>query len=346
MRCPTEVYQTTRLRRLPHELYHHHILPTLLSEHLHQILVDGVEPKWHPFYTLPLVSRAFYSSYVSLCITIFGLLPDEGLESIPDILEFAMGKWDQANDNAPGCAPGKEDEITYMNLMSSHSLIQVYICAAIAESFFKADVLAPMWKNCFPQLADLDEDQDEEYNVHTPVLNNGRQMRRFKMKDDRFHRLYRPFTCAMRLCDTIKPASLAYIAANYLANQVPIYGSNLEMYIVRPYNLPISLWIEWTDNTLDLLENTDVLVDEMQDSGILVQSFKDEWKLPPNMIRVRYKHPRIFYHTLTNSHIIKDTGIIGVLEDVSQTKWDYATERIQDAASSLLVKFEDMMQYH
>jgi hypothetical protein len=119
-------------------------------------------------------------------------------------------KWRQANADVPLCAPGKDDEITFMNLMSSNSLIQVYICTAIAQSFFQADVLLPL------QLA---HDDDAE-------LQNRRRTRRFMMDDDQMHRLYRPFTCAMELCDKIKPSSLAYTVANYLAKRVPLYGAS------------------------------------------------------------------------------------------------------------------------
>jgi hypothetical protein len=45
------------------------------------------------------------------------------------------------------------------------------------------------------------------------------------MRDDKMHRVYLPLTCAMKLCDSIRPERLAYIVADYLADLVPLYST-------------------------------------------------------------------------------------------------------------------------
>jgi hypothetical protein len=62
---------------LPLDLFHSHIIPNILSEHLHRILISLEAPEWHAFYTLPLVSFAFRDTCQALCVTIFGLGSDD-----------------------------------------------------------------------------------------------------------------------------------------------------------------------------------------------------------------------------------------------------------------------------
>jgi hypothetical protein len=67
----------SRSHSLPYDLVHSHIIPDILSEHLHLLLVAPAAPCWHAFYTLPLVSFSFHQTCRSLWVTIFGLTKDE-----------------------------------------------------------------------------------------------------------------------------------------------------------------------------------------------------------------------------------------------------------------------------
>lgn len=49
--------------------------------------------------------------------------------------------------------------------------------------------------------------------------------RPFKMADDRVHRVFLPFTCAMKLCDLIQPDGLVDHIADYLAHKAVTYGT-------------------------------------------------------------------------------------------------------------------------
>jgi hypothetical protein len=57
----------------PHEVFHDYIIPDILSDYVHNILVKAKTPDWQPFYTLRLVSRDFNESCLTLWSNIFGL---------------------------------------------------------------------------------------------------------------------------------------------------------------------------------------------------------------------------------------------------------------------------------
>lgn len=70
-------YKNRVIPALPHDLFHSHILPDLLSDHLHHLMVNSERPQWDPFRTLPYVSRDFSRSCHSLYYSIFGTMNDE-----------------------------------------------------------------------------------------------------------------------------------------------------------------------------------------------------------------------------------------------------------------------------
>ena len=109
--------------------------------------------------------------------------------------------------------------------MSSKSLIRVYACAALAQSFLNLDVLSHMMLSegtpVLPNNEDHDMDTENTWGVTDPTGG----LRKSRMRDDKMHRVYLPLTCAMKLCDYIRPKRLAYIAADYLAGKVPAYST-------------------------------------------------------------------------------------------------------------------------
>jgi hypothetical protein len=107
--------------------------------------------------------------------------------------------------------------------MSSESLIQVYVCAALAKCFLNHDVLWHIELEKKRIAGELDDVDDEDIAGEEAV--DCSTARRFKMRDDTMHRVYLPFTCALMLCDLVRPERVAYVAANYLASIVPLYAT-------------------------------------------------------------------------------------------------------------------------
>lgn len=101
--------------------------------------------------------------------------------------------------------------------MSSDSLIQVYICAAIAKCYLNRDVLfnTDMEQSRRAGLNEVDKD--------IIVDDNPLATRRYKMRDHEMHRVYLPFACALKLCDRVRPERMAYIVADYLAAVTPLF---------------------------------------------------------------------------------------------------------------------------
>jgi hypothetical protein len=110
--------------------------------------------------------------------------------------------------------------------MSSKSLIQVYICAALAQSYLNLDVMWPMEVEArVSELMDGERDNMDIDDAWSVLHSSG--SRRFRMRDDLMHRVYLPLTCAMKLCDSIRPDRLAYHAADYLASIVPLFATGV-----------------------------------------------------------------------------------------------------------------------
>lgn len=57
---------------ITYDLFYSHIIPDLLSEHLHYLILVDDGRAWNPFYTLPLVSRMFNHTCRKMSAKIFG----------------------------------------------------------------------------------------------------------------------------------------------------------------------------------------------------------------------------------------------------------------------------------
>lgn len=55
------------------DIFQSYIIPDILSQHIHSLLIDQEEPSWHPFFVLPLVCRTFNQTCESLTTKIFGI---------------------------------------------------------------------------------------------------------------------------------------------------------------------------------------------------------------------------------------------------------------------------------
>ena len=242
MRQTDSAIVAARSPSLSYDLVHSHIIPDLLSEHLHSWLVAPVAPTWNAFYTLPLVSFQFRQTVRSLCITIFGLEKEEDpryarhamldtpftkicirqlLSVIGDILSFAQSLWSQAKRSPETSNPVLE--YNGAQLMAGNSLIRIYMCIALARSFLNYDVLryiVPAERNW--EFAALEQGfimgVDE-------TCDNSRAGMRPRMPDQTMHRLFLPLTCAMKLCDSILPQRLTFVVAEYLADIVPLLST-------------------------------------------------------------------------------------------------------------------------
>jgi hypothetical protein len=141
---------------------------------------------------------------------------------IGDILTFVQGLWVRAKLRPERALPSPQ--YAYADLMSSTSLIQVYMCIALARSFLNLDI---MWNIVLEGRAEEFADEEEEMDTDDTLggRHAGESLRRFRMRDDRMHRVYLPLTCAVKLCDAIQPGRLVYIAAEYLAEIIPLYST-------------------------------------------------------------------------------------------------------------------------
>ena len=122
------------------------------------------------------------------------------------------------------------DHSTLEELKCSSSLLQVYICVATAKSYLNLDVLWHLELERKRHAGELDDADDEDTDELSQEEHDGDAVppvRRFKMRDDNMHRVYLPLTCAVELCDEVRPARLAYIVAGYLADIIPLYVSGL-----------------------------------------------------------------------------------------------------------------------
>ncbi|KAF8510714.1 hypothetical protein JB92DRAFT_2938645 [Gautieria morchelliformis] len=304
---------------LPHDLFHSHIIPDILSEHLHLLLVENEAPSWHPFHTLPLVSFAFRKSCQSLCVAIFGLERDDDGSAIFEIITFAQSVWAQARLPSEQAAPL---EFNYSELMSNMGLIRVYVCIALARLFLNVDVLLPLARQAASELGGIRHDGAD---VHTGENDLASGTRKFRMRDEKMHRLYMPLTCATKLCDSIIPTRLACTAAKYLADIIPMYSTlpvmlkytqDLESYVERGHRVQMETYIEWTFQTLGLIERCGDLLTEMQATGRLVNSFTRSSLIPYDVIHA--------------------TSITKALRDVVDADWGTKTEEIRGRASAFL----------
>ncbi|KIJ47989.1 hypothetical protein M422DRAFT_45480 [Sphaerobolus stellatus SS14] len=324
----------------PNEIFHFGIIAPLLSEYLHELLVDWQSPAWNPFLTLPLVSRAFHDSCRSLNRNIFGLRPDDNpQEEIVRILDYTIKWWSYAHMDPldaefPRIRGATEDGATFAQLISSKSLIDVYLCFGQAKVFFNLDVMRRIeQENLVRRGYDVHmEGWDAVYKIVLP--NEGlHYTRQYKMEDSLMHRTFRPLQAALNLCEAI-PRDLAFHAAKYLAENVPLFVSmplvlkhaqDLEMDLVREYSFDESLLASWTRDTLDLLETTENLIESFLGSAPFVQSFSAEGIKIPKCV-------------------IKETRITKILQAVYFFEWEYYKSDVLGRALANWEYFTDELE--
>jgi hypothetical protein len=92
-------------------------------------------------------------------------------------------------------------------------------------------------------------------------------------------------------------------------------------------------WVKWMHQTLGLIEDTGLLITEMQGAGKLVQSFSRSSSIPYQVLQVA----TISLFLLASSYVIfQITDIIHILGEVSRGDWGLYSEDIQVRACSLL----------
>jgi len=151
------------------------------------------------------------------------------LRVIVERLETALNWWKIARIPPPyETFSTLRNPPSYRKLISKKSLIQVYVCIAQAKAFYNIDVRRPIeLEEYLNSTGEHLESTDWElsYDIRIPNWEN-HQTRQYKMKDHTMHRLFRPMTAAINLCDEIQPENLAYYAANYLAKNVPLFTAS------------------------------------------------------------------------------------------------------------------------
>ncbi|GJJ14544.1 hypothetical protein Clacol_008809 [Clathrus columnatus] len=273
--------------RLPPELFYAFVIPYLFAGYLHKAIVYDKVQSWNPFAALPLVSKEFHKSCQTHVRRIFDIDPQD----------------DHPID-----------------------LIQIYICAGYAKYFYTVDVLN--WL-CLDRLwiTGWTEDTDQGQLGGDPSIGIPKnfRFRPYIMGDDRVHRVFLPFTCAMKLCDSIQDEILAGPIADYLAKKAVTYGTepillkhvqDLEMNMARKYGLPIELWSKWTKDTLRLIDDRHEFLCSVQESGKLVSQYRRSSEV--------------------TKRTIKNTRLLSVLKVVSSVDWGNDTVDIQEFATVIL----------
>ena len=165
---------------------------------------------------------------------------DKTYSGIADILEGVKDLWYRANQPVTRALP--VDYLYEYELKRNNSLVQVYICVATAKCYLNLDVLWPLElerKRLAGELDDADEVMDD-YERQTEHL-APHFIRTFRMPDDTMHRLFLPLTCAIELCDEVRPARLAYLIADYLADIIPFYATGLlfRLFSITTYGMAL-----------------------------------------------------------------------------------------------------------
>lgn len=338
---------------LPYDIFQSYIIPEILSQHIHSLLVDQEQPSWHPFYVLPLVCRTFNETCRSLIVRIFGIDPTS---SKPDLRtddneplddnESDLSESESTDDLSPAYMleyamsvsqkayrPDSHMSLTYHyhnteTLLEQTSLVRLYTCIALGKLFLNVDVLCPLGilrSNTSSTLTgrtrrrlwDEDYDDDEE--------NSGIQT---TFDEENLHRFFMPFECAQILCDRMVPDRLAMVAARYMAEVLPFYHSlfmlakyyrDLRFNVDRDYEFTLDYYTEWILDTLTLLENAKIDLIEMMKTGRMIYSFWQDRTISREAIKV--------------------TRILEALDDVVKAEWsdDHKTAQVRKRASALIL---------
>ncbi|KAF8464817.1 hypothetical protein JB92DRAFT_3063856 [Gautieria morchelliformis] len=320
-----------RMKAFPHDLFHHYIIPDILSDYVHNILVKSDTPDWNPFWTLRLVSHSFNESCLELWNNIFGL--EEYDEStIQTTLQDCQSNWNLANKH-----PTRAGPVDYLSaeefFSESDSLIQVYLCAAFAKSYLNLNVLWPLELERQHAAGELDDAEAEVMDAHfrdVDMDSGNPRLRRFRMGDECMHKVYLPLTCAIQMCDRIQPARLAYLAADYLAEIIPFFSTvplilksaqDLEDFVFGEY-WPSSMETLFHDihERLRLIEHTMDQLQEVQHCGKLVRSFKRPSLIP--------------------SRVLEETKILQALDLVVTAYWGEGNLHINNHARTVKMKLQ------
>lgn len=333
------VYSSWYSRQLPYDVIHGTIIPLVLADHLHKFfVVKRQQPSWHPFHTLPLVSKDFYASCKTLSRHIFGLGKGDGSEDIVKYLKYTCDFWENAHRHpAEAHRPnrlGYGDGPTLSALESEPSLVRIYLCTALATIFFKTDIMRPI----VLEQRYLNKEQVSTAEWDVPyIMMNGADTRAYKMKDSQLHTCFRPILAALRLCDRVPgPRCLFYYIAEHLTKILTEYVStalllkasqDLEMDMVDGY-ADLKYRRDWANVTLNVSQNVEEAIGDMLRSTKLVRSF---YPYTDGDIRIPPK-------------VLDDTKIIEVLNQVALTDWGdpAATANINERALNAVEDLERM----
>lgn len=297
--------------RLPHDLLCSYIVPETITSHLHDELVvhdqSNRDTDWNAFQVIPLVCRASNASAQSIYKKVFGVKGDGSLcEQIRPIYSQARKLWKIAKDakESPEAIPN----FKYRELMSSESLIQIYICIAISRRYLNADIFRPLscsrttthsaielLRLCKTQTQtppDLDGTRVHWTQLPTLATNCSPHC---KIQDTRMHRLYMPLTCAITLCDTICPEPLVYRVAEYIADITPWYSTvpillnyiqDIDAFLAKEYGVSDDVYYRWIIQSLDLINLMDDVMQKFQNLGSLTSSFANVTVVPQRIYEV------------------------------------------------------------
>jgi len=311
---------------IPQDLWHLYIIPDVLSDNLHSQLVENNAYGWNAFCILPLVSLEFRESCRLLNMAMFGVNSRDNPTVARDNFSLARRLWKQAAIPTNTSAPLLDCKFT--ELMQSTALIRVYICTALAKLFFDVDILLPLVLEKDTK-ATLAKDREED-SVHWTSTRGIQHYypRRHRLVDQHLHRVYLPLTCAVTLCNSIKPQRLAFKVASYIADIIPQYSTtplmfkysqDLVTYVIQEGSVAPETWAEWTLQTLNLISCLPGILHENLQSGSLVQSLANSLEIPVETIQM--------------------TNILQSLSMVTLSDWGAHSQQIEERATALLSEF-------
>ncbi|GJJ14539.1 hypothetical protein Clacol_008804 [Clathrus columnatus] len=222
--------------------------------------------------------------------------------------------------------------------MARKTLIQIYICLAYARRFFNIDIFSPLFyrqrSTFLPGVLRI----PEEVLVSSKVSSDEQSYQR--MKEDKMHRLFMPMTCAIKLCDIVKPPMLAHKVAQYIAEispycaTIPVlfkYVQDIQSYIDNEYDIEKvvlidllqEIQINWVLQTLKSINQMDTFFQQFRKSGRVVFSFMDLNTVPIQMYEI--------------------VGLRYVLERLIETDWgndSYGSRRVRESVNALMEKLD------
>jgi len=117
---------------------------------------------------------------------------------------------------------------TYSQLKSTNSLLQIYHCMALVRLSLNSGLLnsaVPIDRlDCLNNYFFNTNGLKEIFDIEISSSSNSRLDR---TSDDNLSSVFLPLTCALEICDTIKPERISYHVIQYIVNSLIFVSSSM-----------------------------------------------------------------------------------------------------------------------